>query len=300
MESCAQKTDTMNNNPNLNPLNEEEKRVIIHKGTEMPFSGEYYMKTDSGVYICKQCNSPLYQSQDKFHSGCGWPSFDDAIPGAVKETTDADGRRTEITCAKCGGHLGHVFRGEGFTDKNTRHCVNSISLNFQSATANDSTAKYDTAIFAGGCFWGVEYYLQQVDGVISAESGYTGGHIKNPGYKEVCTGRTGHAEAVRVIFDSTKTSFETLAKVFFETHDPTQSDGQGPDLGNQYRSAVFYLNDEQKNITEKLIGMLKSKGFNVVTEVNKADVFYPAESYHQEYYFKTGKTPYCHAYIKRF
>lgn len=283
-------------------LSPEEERVIVHKGTEMPFTGEYVYNKDDGTYVCKRCDAPLFRSSDKFDSGTGWPSFDDEIPGAIKKETDADGRRTEILCANCGAHLGHVFYNEGFTDKNARYCVNSISLDFSREGGADTavTATTEKAVFAGGCFWGVEYHFQKVPGVKAVISGYTGGSKENPSYKEVSSGATGHAEAVEVEYDPSVVSYEKLAKLFFEIHDPTQVDRQGPDIGSQYRSAVFYANDEQKKVAEKLITELKAKGYDVATKLEPAEEFYPAEDYHQDYYAKTGHQPYCHIYQKKF
>ena len=284
--------------PKYNELTPDEERVIIHKGTETPFTGEHLSNKTEGTYTCKRCDAVLYRSSDKFDSHCGWPSFDDEIPGAVKRTVDADGHRTEITCANCGGHLGHVFEGEGLTDKNTRHCVNSVSLNFVSAPA--TTTKAEKAYFAAGCFWGVEHLMKQSEGVLSTQVGYTGGRTTEPSYQEVCYENTGHAEAIEVVFDPTKTSFETLARLFFEIHDPTQKDRQGPDVGAQYRSAIFYVDDAQKLTAEELIGILRDKGYGVATELVEAGTFYDAEDYHQDYYDRTGKQPYCHVYQKRF
>jgi peptide methionine sulfoxide reductase msrA/msrB len=192
--------------------------------------------------------------------------------------------------------------GEGFTPKNTRNCVNSISLDFISEEdqAKKAAPATDTAIFAGGCFWGVEYYMHKLKGVKSVVSGYTGGHKDHPTYEEVCSGTTGHYEAVEVVFDPSVVSYETVARQFFEIHDPTQWNHQGPDFGEQYRSAVFYRNEDQKKTAEKLIALLKEKGYKVVTEVRKASTFWKAEAYHQEYYEHKGTLPYCHGYVKRF
>ncbi|OGU55850.1 MAG: methionine sulfoxide reductase [Ignavibacteria bacterium GWF2_33_9] len=275
----------------------EEERIIIHKGTEAPFSGKYWNFYENGVYTCKQCGAELYKSHDKFDSHCGWPSFDDEIQGAIKRQTDADGMRTEILCANCGAHLGHVFEGEHLTDKDIRHCVNSLSLNF---IPEEDIVKSDTAIFAGGCFWGVEYFFKNERGVIETTVGYTGGHIENPTYEEVCSGKSGHIEAIQVIFNPKLTNFEKLAKLFFEIHDPSQWNRQGPDYGEQYRSVIFYTNEEQKEISMKLIDYLKVKGLKVVTELRKASVFWEAEEYHQDYYDVKGTKPYCHFYTKRF
>ena len=285
-------------------LTPEEESVIIHKGTERPFSGKYLNHKEDGTYTCKRCGAALYRSSDKFESHCGWPSFDDEIEGAVKHQTDADGIRTEILCANCGAHLGHVFEGEGFTLKNIRYCVNSISLDFtpkeKTETMADVEKQYEKAIFASGCFWGVEYHFKKVAGVISTTVGFTGGHVKNPSYKEVCGGKTGHAEAVEVVYDPSVTSYETLAKLYFETHDFTQVNRQGPDIGEQYRTEIFYTSEKQREIAEKLIKVLQDKGYDVATKLTPASEFYPAEEYHQDYYEKTGKTPYCHVYKKIF
>lgn len=282
----------------FNKLSKEEESVILKKGTEYPFTGKYDKFKEKGTYLCKQCGAALYRSGSKFDSGCGWPSFDDEIPGAVTRHTDADGRRTEILCSSCGAHLGHVFLGEKFTSKDTRHCVNSVSLDFVPAVVD--AGRYGTAIFAGGCFWGVEYFLQKEPGVISVSSGYTGGSVKNPSYREVCTGTTGHAEAVRIVYDPDKTSYEKLLKLFLEIHDPTQVGRQGPDIGDQYRSEIFYLNQDQKSLAEKYIRILTDKGYKIATKVTPATEFYEAETYHQDYYFRNGKLPYCHGYTSRF
>ena len=281
----------------LNQLTDEEEQIIIHKGTEAPFTGKYLNNKEAGSYVCKHCNTPLYRSEDKFDSHCGWPSFDDEIPGAVKRVPDKDGIRTEIICNTCGAHLGHVFINEGFTEKNVRHCVNSISLKF--IPANRAT-EIQKAFFAGGCFWGVESLLKKAKGVKSTRVGYMGGKTSNPSYEQVCSGTTGHAETLEIDFDPAQTTFEELAKLFFEIHDPTQVNRQGPDVGNQYRSAIFYVNDEQKKVAENLVQLLKDKGYKVATEIVKADAFWEAEEYHQDYYQKTGKQPYCHFYTKRF
>ena len=291
----------MGQNNDYNKLTEEEKHIIINKGTEAPFTGKYEKHKADGVYSCKQCGQELYRSATKFDSHCGWPSFDDEIEGAINRIPDADGRRTEIVCSNCQGHLGHVFIGENYTQKNTRHCVNSVSIDFTPLVLDIKPIdKLQTAYFASGCFWGTQFHFHRQNGVKSTEVGYMGGHIENPTYDAVCSGTTGHAEAIKVVFNPKEVSYRDLVILFFETHDPSQVDRQGPDVGSQYRSAIFYTSEKQKETIEELIGILETKGIKVATELEKETVFYSAEKYHQDYYQKKGGTPYCHIYQKKF
>lgn len=278
-------------NPNLT---DKEYNIIVNKSTEYPFTGKYLNYQEEGKYFCKNCNVELYSSDDKFDSNCGWPSFDDELNNSVEKIKDKDGIRTEIICKNCKAHLGHIFYNEGFTEKNTRHCVNSSSLDF----SKNSNIK--SAIFASGCFWGTEYMFQQLNGVISTKVGYTGGNIKNPTYEMICYENTGHAEAVEIEYNSNIISYEELVKYFFETHDQSQINRQGPDIGEQYRSEIFYTTLDEKKTALSIIEQLKSKGFKVATKVTEAKKFYKAEDYHQNYYNNKGTLPYCHSYIKKF
>jgi len=276
-----------------NKLSKEEQQIIINKKTEPPFSGKYNNFSQYGIYQCKQCNAPLYKSEHKFPSKCGWPSFDDQIPQAITQKLDADHKRIEIICSKCQAHLGHIFVGEHLTTKNTRHCVNSLSLKFVPIPLS-------YAYFAGGCFWGMQYQFQKLSGVISIQTGYMGGKIKNPTYKQVCSKNTGHIETIQITYDPKKISYKQLTKYFFEIHDPTQIDGQGPDIGQQYQSAIFYNNKQEKQIAQQLINILQKKNCHVVTKLIPKTNFYKAEEYHQNYYNKHHKKPYCHTYQKKF
>lgn len=274
-------------------LTAEEAQVILHKGTEAPFSGEYDTHFVNGLYICRQCETPLYRSYDKFDAGCGWPSFDDEIAGTVKRETDADGQRTEILCASCDGHLGHVFAGEHQTKKDTRHCVNSLSMQFISIEKLFEKAKADhprfgAALFAAGCFWGVEHRFINTVGVLATQVGYSGGELVSPSYADVCRGDTGHAETVLVIYDKTQIDYQALLNTFFNMHDPTQADRQGPDVGRQYRSAIFYLDSAQQQAATAAIDELKVKGIVAVTEIKAASDFWPAEAEHQHYHKQHG------------
>lgn len=278
----------------LTPL---QKNVLLNKATEYPFTGSFTDTETEGSYLCRHCGDALFRSTNKFHSGCGWASFDDEITGAVTHVVDSDGRRTEILCANCNGHLGHIFHGEGFTAANARYCVNSASLDF---VADSEVEHTEEIILAAGCFWGVEYYLQKLAGVVLTEVGYCGGHVINPSYEDVKQQTTGHLEVVRVVWDSAKQDLTTILKAFFETHDPEQSDGQGPDIGNQYLSAIFYYTTQQQETAQQVMQILTAKGYQLATQLRPMETFWIGEEYHRDYYNRKGTLPYCHGYVKRF
>ncbi len=296
-------------------LAQKEKYVILEKGTEWAFSGAFHASKEKGTYIRKQCNQPLFQSDAKFNSGTGWPSFDEYLSDSVEEVPDKDGHRTEIICSNCKGHLGHVFFGEGFTSKQTRHCVNSVSLNFVPQFSESSEEKlpdtevqplseyvqgkgyeqYEQATFAGGCFWCTEASFELLRGTVDVISGYIGGEERNPSYEQVSSGKTGHAEATAIFYDPQIVSFETLLEVFFIAHDPTQLNRQGPDVGRQYRSVIFYHNKAQKNSAKAFIKKMGQSGkFSkpIVTELSPYSDFWVAERYHQDYYLNNPENPY--------
>jgi len=277
-------------------ISEEEKlREYVTKqgGTEKAFDNEYWDEKRPGIYVDYNTGKPLFSSLDKYDSGTGWPSFTKPIDNSsIKhvEDTSLGMKRTEVRTDE--SHLGHVFP-DG-PDGGSRFCINSAALKFipYEDLEKEGYAKYkklfpyEEAIFSGGCFWGVETLFEEVEGVIEAISGYSGGNVENPTYEKVLTGKTGHAESVLVVFDPKIVSYSELLDIFWRLHNPTEVNKQGPDVGTQYRSAIFYINEEQKNIAEESKAAFdKKKIFDkpAVTEIVAFDKFYPAEEYHQDY-----------------
>jgi len=282
-------------------LTPSQKEVILSKGTEMAFCGDLLDNHKEGVYICRLCGLPLFSSDAKFNSGTGWPSFFQPVDrDHVRYISDESHgmTRTEIECARCTAHLGHVFE-DGPRPTGLRFCLNSASLDFvekgKELPVASRPIKTETAYFAGGCFWGVEDQFQQVPGVVEAVSGYMGGKTKNPTYEQVCSHSTGHAETVKVTYDPQRASYRQLLERFFKIHDPTQVDRQGPDVGDNYRSAIFAATPQQAEEAKKFIaekqGTPRFKGRTIATRVAAPDgatPFYPAEDYHQDYHMKHG------------
>ncbi len=312
-------------------LTPEQFAVTQQCGTEPPFRNAYWDNHKPGIYVDVVSGKPLFSSLDKFDSGSGWPSFTRPIQSQeVVEKKDVSHgmARTEVRSKEADSHLGHVFE-DGPGTNGLRYCINSASLKFiplekmeaegyaallepfvkaglikASATASATPAakaaapaQSETAILAGGCFWGMEEILRQIPGVQETAVGYIGGKVPKPTYEQVCTGRTGHAEAIRIVFDPTKLTYEGLLGYFFRMHDPTTLNKQHNDVGTQYRSAIFYTTDEQKQAAERVKAQVDKSGkFKrpVVTEVTKAGEFYSAEDYHQKYLVKHPGGYTCH------
>jgi peptide methionine sulfoxide reductase msrA/msrB len=290
-------------------LTAKQYEIARSKGTERPFCGGLLDEHGAGLFVCVCCDLPLFESNAKFDSGTGWPSFFQPVaPENIRETTDASYgmKRVEITCARCDAHLGHVFE-DGPRPTGRRHCVNGESLRFVPEAERAKLGKAATdavapgrgeIVLAGGCFWCVEAVFKEIDGVLEVASGYAGGSADTASYDAVCTGKTGHAESVKITYDPKKVSLEKLLKVHFAMHDPTTKDRQGADRGSQYRSVIFYANDQEKQIAEAFIADLtEAKVFSspIVTTIEPLKAFYRAEAYHQNYVACHPRNPYVRA-----
>jgi len=279
--------------------------VAREADTERAFTGTMWNSETKGTYYCATCGYKLFKSNQKFTSSCGWPSFfeqDNKESITFKEDNSYGMKRTEALCGRCNSHLGHLF-DDGPEPTGKRYCMNAISLDFvpDGVTTSKSNENLETIVLGGGCYWCVEAVYENLEGVTKVISGFSGGTVINPSYEEVCTGNTGAAEVVEITYDKTKTNLDEIFQVFFTVHDPTTLNRQGADIGTQYRSVIFFKNEEQKKAAESLINELNSKNIystKVVTTLEPLIAFYPAADYHQNYYENNKEQGYCKMVIQ--
>lgn len=283
-------------------LTRTQYEITTRKGTEALGSCPFNEVHENGIFQCVRCHTDLFRSSAKFESGTGWPSYYEPVsPLNVVEQPDTSlGMvRTEVLCARCGSHLGHVF-DDGPPPTGKRYCMNGFALKLVSDSEPNQGDLSEVVTLAGGCFWCLEAVFLEVEGVEKVIPGYTGGTTIDPTYQQVCSSETGHAEAVQVTFDVGIISYREILEIFFSIHDPTTLNRQGGDVGTQYRSAIFYHNEQQKAIAEKLITELDAARLwkkPVVTQIVPLDKFHPAEDYHRKYFLRHLEQSYCQIVI---